>query len=175
MHNLENVMAVLLAAQALRVDRQTMARTIKRFGGVEHRCEPVAVKQGVGFVNDSKSTTVDATVKALSMFADNSVVLICGGRDKGSDFRVIRELIRKKVSSLILIGEAAEKIAGAMKGAVSVLAAPTLEAAVRSAFERACPGGTVLLSPMCASFDMFDNFEHRGSVFKMSVRRLLKR
>jgi len=174
MHNLENIMAALLAAQAQRVGVTAMLKTIKDFRGVEHRCEPAGSRRGIVFVNDSKSTTVDATVKALSMFADGSVVLICGGRDKGSDFRPIRDLVRKKVARLILIGEAGRKISAAMGAGIKKLFAPTLEQAVKDGYEHAAAGMTVLLSPMCASFDMFENFEHRGTMFKSAVRRLLK-
>jgi len=174
MHNVENIMAALLAAQARRVTPAIMVETIKDFRGVEHRCEPVASRRGIAFFNDSKSTTVDATVKALSMFADGSVMLICGGRDKGSDFRPIRRLIGKKAAGVVLIGEAQKKISAALGAGVKKFFAPTLERAVENAYRHSVPGMSVLLSPMCASFDMFDNFEHRGRVFKAAVRRLIK-
>jgi UDP-N-acetylmuramoylalanine-D-glutamate ligase len=173
MHNVENIMAALLAAQARRVTPAIMVETIKDFRGVEHRCEPVASRRGIAFFNDSKSTTVDATVKALSMFADGSVMLICGGRDKGSDFRPIRRLIGKKAAGVVLIGEAQKKISAALGAGVKKFFAPTLERAVENAYRHSVPGMSVLLSPMCASFDMFDNFEHRGRVFKAAVRRLI--
>ncbi|MBU4304266.1 MAG: UDP-N-acetylmuramoyl-L-alanine--D-glutamate ligase [Candidatus Omnitrophica bacterium] len=172
MHNVENAMAAVLAAKAMGIGKEVYLPVLKRFRGIEHRCEPVAVKNGVAFVNDSKSTTVDATEKALLMFADRSVILICGGRNKGSDFRVLKELVRRKVYLLVCIGEAQKEIQAVLGRGMRTVVPRTLEKAVAVAYRRARPGTTVLLSPMCASFDMFDNYEHRGKVFKSIVKEL---
>ncbi|MCM8812454.1 MAG: UDP-N-acetylmuramoyl-L-alanine--D-glutamate ligase [Candidatus Omnitrophica bacterium] len=171
-HNLENVLAAALAARCLGVSPEIISRAVRAFRGVEHRCEPVARVRGVHFINDAKSTTVDATVKALEMCAPQSVLLICGGRDKGSDFKPIVPLLAEKARGIILIGEAAEKIAAACNGAVSLVRAASLREAVRRAYVQARPGDSVLLSPMCASFDMFENYEDRGRQFKALVREL---
>ncbi len=174
-HNIENAMAVFLAARAMKVDKKTIILTLKKFKGLEHRCEKVLTWEGVDFVNDSKSTTVDATFKALSMFKDRSVVLICGGRDKGSDFKTIRPQIKKKVKLLICIGEARSKIAGALMGTTVIKKTRNLREAVGAACANAKKEDTVLLSPMCASFDMFEGFKHRGKVFKEIVKDMCKR
>ncbi len=175
LHNVENAMAAILAACVENVAKGKIVQTLKRFQGVEHRCENVALIKGIKFINDSKSTTVDATVRALSMSAKPDVILICGGRDKGSDFRVIRGLMKQKVRLLVAIGEAKEKIINAMKDAVPFKVAPDMKDAVKVAFNNARAGETVLLSPMCASFDMFENYEQRGRVFKKIVRELKRK
>ena len=174
-HNIENAMAVFLAAKAMEVDKKTIILSLKKFKGLEHRCEKLTCCKGVNFVNDSKSTTVDATLKALSMFKDKSVILICGGRDKGSDFKKIRARIKKKACLLVCIGEAKSKIAGALKGATVIRKAEDLRDAVNIARGRAKKEDTVLLSPMCASFDMFKSFKQRGRVFKKIVKGMCKR
>ncbi|MBI4845966.1 MAG: UDP-N-acetylmuramoyl-L-alanine--D-glutamate ligase [Candidatus Omnitrophica bacterium] len=172
LHNVENTMAAFLAARAQDIKKEEIVKVLLAFKGVEHRCEPVARKNGINFINDSKSTTVDATEKAISMFPDKSLILICGGRDKGSDFSVISELIAKKVYLLIVIGEAADIILKSMDKNIKARKAATFEEAVKLAYRKALKGMNVLLSPMCSSFDMFKNFEHRGKVFKAIVRGL---
>ncbi|MCK4993578.1 MAG: UDP-N-acetylmuramoyl-L-alanine--D-glutamate ligase [Candidatus Omnitrophica bacterium] len=174
-HNIENAMAVFLGALALKASKSTIVKSLKNFKGLEHRCEKLSCYKGINFVNDSKSTTVDATFKALSMFKDKSVHLICGGRDKGSNFKAIKSQIKKKVATLICIGEARSKIANELKGAAVIKKSKDLQAAVNIARLSAKKEDTVLLSPMCASFDMFDSFNHRGKVFKKIVKGLRKR
>ncbi len=168
-HNLENIMAAILAAKAQKISKEKIIPTLLTFKGLEHRCEYVSDINGIKFTNDSKSTTVDATAKALAMFADKSVILICGGRDKGSDFSLIRKSIRRKVKFLVVIGEAKQKIKAALAGSVRTVSARSLKAAVQIAYHRAKAADTVLLSPMCSSFDMFENFEERGREFKRIV------
>ncbi len=170
-HNLENIAAAITAARLVNAPSIRIAETLKQFRGVEHRLELVAEINGVRFYNDSKATNTDATAKALESF-DAGIVLILGGRDKGSDFTVLSRLIRERVRNLILIGEATEKIASQLKGTAPMARAPSLDDAAELAFERAHSGDVVLLAPACASFDMFQNYEHRGRAFKAAVQRL---
>lgn len=171
-HNIENAMAASLALKALKVKNEAIGGVLKRFKGLEHRCEKLSMINGASVVNDSKSTTVDATDKALSVFCDKSVILICGGRDKGSNFSLLNPRLKKKVSAVIAIGEAQEKLVSAFSKYVEVKTANSLKQAVKIADGIAKPGQTILLSPMCSSFDMFDNFEHRGRVFKQIVKEM---
>jgi UDP-N-acetylmuramoylalanine--D-glutamate ligase len=170
-HNLENVSAAITAARLVNASSTKIAEALRQFKGVEHRLELVAEINGVKFYNDSKATNTDATIKALESF-DGGIVLILGGRDKGSDFTVLSSLIRERVRVLILLGEASEKIHRQLNGTVPIVQATTLQQATQMAFERARPGDVVLLAPACASFDMFQNYEHRGRVFKEAVWRL---
>jgi UDP-N-acetylmuramoylalanine--D-glutamate ligase len=172
-HNLENVAAAITAARLLNAASTQIAEALRQFRGVEHRLELVAEINGVKFYNDSKATNTDATIKALESF-EGGILLILGGRDKGSDFTVLSSLIQERVRNLILLGEASEKIRQQLNGTVPMAQAESLEEATRMAFERASPGDVVLLAPACASFDMFQNYEHRGRVFKESVRRLME-
>jgi UDP-N-acetylmuramoylalanine--D-glutamate ligase len=126
---------------------------------------------GIDFYNDSKATSVDATLKALGAFPGN-VWVILGGKDKGLDYAPLRTPLAAKARAALLIGAAAEKIAGQLNGAVPLVQAQTLDAAVAHAFANAAPGDTVLLAPACSSFDQFQSFEHRGEVFKQLVNRL---
>ncbi|MBU2064204.1 MAG: UDP-N-acetylmuramoyl-L-alanine--D-glutamate ligase [Candidatus Omnitrophica bacterium] len=171
-HNLKNIMAAVLAAKIAGVRNKTIAETAINFKALEHRCEHVAKIGGVRFINDSKSTTTDATVNALKIFEGKSVILICGGLDKGSDFRPICELVRAKTNLVVLIGKASRKIKAAWAGKVNTVIAADLEGAIKIAYRYSRPGMHILLSPMCASFDMFKNFEERGKVFKQLVYRL---
>jgi UDP-N-acetylmuramoylalanine--D-glutamate ligase len=141
------------------------------FKAVEHRLEFVRRVAGVDYYNDSKATNVDATQKALEAFAGNLWVIL-GGKDKGSDYSVLRDLVRTKARAVLLIGAAAGKIAGQLDGAAPLIEAGTIALAVKLAAERSRPGETVLLAPACASFDQFENYEHRGRVFKELVRAL---
>jgi UDP-N-acetylmuramoylalanine--D-glutamate ligase len=142
---------------------------------VEHRLEFVRSVRGVDYYNDSKATNVDATLKALDAF-DGGLWVILGGKDKGSDYTVLADALRKKARSVLLIGAAAPKIAGQLNHGVplgvSLLQAGTLQAAVQEAYAHAPAGDTVLLAPACASFDQFENYEHRGRVFKQIVEEL---
>jgi UDP-N-acetylmuramoylalanine--D-glutamate ligase len=170
-HNVENVLAAASAAFLAGAPPAAIAEGVRTFPGVEHRLEFVAEIGGVNFFNDSKATNVDATLKALNAFPGGLFVIL-GGKDKGSDYAPLAEPLRQRARQVLLIGTAAEKIAGQIGGAVPLERAGTLESAVSLAFERARPGDAVLLAPACASFDQFENFEHRGRVFKELVHAL---
>jgi UDP-N-acetylmuramoylalanine--D-glutamate ligase len=170
-HNLENVLAAAVAAQLAGAVVSAIAAGVRSFAGVEHRLQFVARIDGVDFYNDSKATNVDATLKALEAFPGRLLVIL-GGKDKGSDYTALCEPLRHRARAAYLIGAAAAKIGKQIAGAVPVEHAVTLENAVLAAFERARPGDTVLLAPACASFDQFNNFEHRGSVFVALVEQL---
>ena len=170
-HNLENVLAAATAACLAGAAPAAIAEGVRTFPGVEHRLQFVAEIAGVQFFNDSKATNVDATEKALEAFPGNLLVIL-GGKDKGSDYRPLRPLLERGARRAFLIGAAAEKIAGQIEGAVPLERSGTLERAVHAAFEAARPGDIVLLAPACASFDQFQSFEHRGRVFVELVREL---
>ena len=171
LHNLENTMAAVAAARLAGVDLAAIASAVATFRAVEHRLEFVRSIDGVDFYNDSKATSVDATLKALSAF-DGGLWVILGGKDKGSDYRPLRKPLATKARAALLIGSAAPKIASELEGALEMIPAGTLETAVGRAFDLAQPGDTVLLAPACASFDQFQSYEHRGHVFKEMVHRL---
>ena len=173
-HNIENVLAAAAAAKLVGAKPAAIAEGVRTFAGVEHRIEYVATISGVEYFNDSKATNVDATLKALDAFPGN-VLLILGGKDKGSDYRILRQALRSHARMALLIGSAADKIETELAGVVPVERAKTLARAVELASRRAQPGDTVLLAPACASFDQFENYEHRGRVFKQLVRDLEKR
>jgi UDP-N-acetylmuramoylalanine--D-glutamate ligase len=170
-HNIENVAAAITAARLAGISSSSISRSIRNFKAVEHRLEPVAEINGVHFFNDSKATNVDATIKALEAF-ESGVILILGGRDKGGDFKVLSHLLQQRAKSVILLGEASDKIRMQLAGTVPMTQAHSMDDAVRLAFQQAAPGDTVLLAPACASFDMFQNYEHRGREFKAAVGRL---
>ncbi len=170
-HNLENVLAAATIGRLLGVPAASIGRTVRSFRGLEHRLEDVLSAGGVRFVNDSKATTVDATLKALASF-DRPVVLILGGRGKGGDFSPLRAAVRRRVRAAVLVGEAAGKIEAALGGVVPVVRAADYREAVRAAFASAARGDVVLLAPACTSWDMFRDFEERGRTFKAEVRRL---
>jgi UDP-N-acetylmuramoylalanine--D-glutamate ligase len=171
LHNVENTLAASAAARLAGAELSAVAAAIRTFPGVEHRLEYVRTVSGVDFYNDSKATNVDATLKALDAFS-GKLWIILGGKDKDSDYTVLCESLTRKAHAALLIGAAARKIASHLDGCVELIHSGTLEAAVRTAYDRAEPGDTVLLAPACASFDQFDNFEHRGRVFKELVARL---
>ncbi len=171
LHNLENVMAAALVGRILGAGIETMRSSIRDFSGLEHRLERVLSMRGIEFINDSKATTVDATVKALQSF-NRPTVLILGGRDKGADFRLLRRPVRRIVKRVILLGESKTKIAAALRGTVPLADARSIREATRLAFAAARRGEIVLLAPACTSFDMFKNFEARGRAFKREVRKL---
>jgi len=167
-----NQSAVLTVASILGIGKELALSVFREFKGIEHRLEEVAEINKIKFINDSKATTVDSTIWALKNIT-SPIVLIAGGRDKGSDYSVILDLMQKKVKEIILIGEAKDKIRNALTGILAIEGAQTLKEAVNNAFYKAKPGDCVLLSPMCASFDMFSNYEERGNCFKRAVQELL--
>lgn len=171
LHNVENALAAAACVHLAGVPLGRIAEGIATFQGVEHRIEFVRELHGVRYYNDSKATNVDATVKALEAF-EKRIWIILGGKDKDSDYRVLRPLLESRAVAALLIGAAAEKIAGQITGATEVLQAGTMDVAVRQAYERAQAGDVVLLAPACASFDQFENYEHRGRVFKQLVHAL---
>lgn len=170
-HNAENVMAAAHVARLAGVATERIAAAVRTFKAVEHRLEFIATIGGVKFYNDSKATSVDAAMKAIESF-DGNLWVILGGKDKGSDYTVMRDKLRRKAHAVLLIGAASEKIAAQLKGAVRLIPAGTLEQAVSEASAKAHPGDTVLLAPACASFDQFQSYEHRGQVFKQLVKDL---
>ncbi|GAB4267589.1 UDP-N-acetylmuramoyl-L-alanine--D-glutamate ligase [Thermincola ferriacetica] len=174
-HNLENALAATAAAATLGVEPEVIAEVLRTFRGVPHRMEHVAEIDGVAYINDSKGTNPDAAMKALDSY-DQPLVLIAGGRNKGSDFTAFAAKVREKVRALVVLGECADEIIESMNkvGFSNIYRAHTLEEAVRKAAEVANPGEIVLLSPACASWDMFKDFEQRGEKFKevvLSLRR----
>ncbi|NTW60802.1 MAG: UDP-N-acetylmuramoyl-L-alanine--D-glutamate ligase [Nitrospirae bacterium] len=170
-HNLENAMAASAAALAAGADRASVAAVLREFPGLEHRLEFVREKDGVTYINDSKGTNVGAVMKSVEGFT-RPVILIAGGLDKGSDFSPLAGLFKERVMLLILIGKAAGTMAGALGGSTETVFAKTLTDAVQLAAARATRGDVVLLSPACASFDMFKDFEDRGRQFKEAVKNL---
>jgi UDP-N-acetylmuramoylalanine--D-glutamate ligase len=172
-HNVENVLAAAAAARLAGAPAAAIARGVRSFTGVEHRLEFVAEIRGVRYYNDSKATNVDATQKALDAFPGR-ILIILGGRDKGSDYTALQKPLREKAILALLIGAAADKIENQISGSVALERAETLERAVETAWQAARPGDVVLLAPACASFDQFQNYEHRGRVFKDLVGQLEK-
>ncbi len=170
-HNLENVLAAASAAFLAGVAPEEIAAGVRSFPGVEHRLEFVAEISGVSFFNDSKATNVDATIKALEAFP-GALFVILGGKDKGSDYAPLVPLLRERAKAVLLIGAAAEKIATQLHGAVHFDTPARWIGPSSWPTERAREGDTVLLAPACASFDQFENYEHRGTRFKQLVRAL---
>ncbi len=170
-HNIENVLAAVVAARLAGVQADVIRRSIEDFRAVEHRLEYVATHHGVEFYNDSKATNVDATAKAIAAFS-GGIHLILGGKDKNSDYTQLAELLRERVSAVYTIGAAAAKIESHLRGVVSIHSCETLEKAVHIAAAAARPREVVLLAPACSSFDQFENYEHRGRVFKQLVKEM---
>src|SRR5579862_472582 len=174
-HNLENVLAAVCASTLMGCPAGKIRQAVRDFKAVAHRSEFVATVRGVDYYNDSKATNVDATIKALESFPRN-IHLIVGGKDKGSDYSVLNDLLRQRVKRVYTIGAAAEKIESQIvspkAGGPELVHAETLENAIRKANAVAQPGDIVLLAPACASFDQFKSYEHRGKVFKDIVRGL---
>ena len=170
-HNVENVLAACAAAYLAGAVPAAIAAGVKSFRGVEHRLEFVAEVSGVQYYNDSKATNVDAAVKAIEAFPGKLIVIL-GGRDKGSPYTPLRDLLHERARGVLLIGESAEKIAAELNDAVPIAQAGTIQHAMHLAAEHAQPGDTVLLAPACSSFDQFENYEHRGRVFKELVAKL---
>jgi UDP-N-acetylmuramoylalanine--D-glutamate ligase len=174
-HNVENVLAAVVASRLAGAPFQAIRSAIQKFHAVEHRLEYVATCNGVEFYNDSKATNVDATAKAIAAFP-GGIHLILGGKDKGSDYRVLSDLLRQRVRAVYTIGSAAAKIESHLRGIVPLHPCETLDKAVAAAADAARPGEIVLLAPACSSFDQFESYEHRGRIFKELVnqRRGLK-
>lgn len=170
-HNLENVMAAAGAARLTGAGTEAIAGAIRTFPGVEHRLEYVRTVCGTDYYNDSKATNVDATLKAIAAF-EGGLWIILGGKDKGSDYTPLAAPLSARSRGVLLIGAAAEKIERQLDGVVPVYQCSDMETAVAQARHLASPGDTVLLAPACASFDQFDNYEHRGRVFKALVAEL---
>ena len=173
-HNLENVLAAITAARIAGASVKAVAESVRSFAGVEHRLEFVAEIKGVRYYNDSKATNVDATLKALDAFPGR-ILVILGGKDKGSDYSPLQTPLREKAILALLIGAAAGKIASHIDGSVAMERTGTLDRAVEIASRAARAGDVVLLAPACASFDQFENYEHRGRVFKALVHELQQR
>lgn len=171
--NLENAMAAALLARAVGVQPAAIVTALRGFTGLPHRLEKVGERDGVTFYDDSKGTNPGATMKAIEGFADGTVHLILGGRNKDADLAALTPMIRRKARRAYLIGEAAEEFAAALDGAVPFERSETLDRAVRSAAGQARQGEAVVLSPACASFDQFRNFNHRGDVFQELARAVI--
>lgn len=170
-HNIENVLAAMAIVDGYGVTVGTIAGAIREFRGVEHRLEFVRDVAGVGYFNDSKATNVDSSIKAVNSFASN-VIIILGGRDKGAPYEPLVSAMRGRVKHVLLLGEAAERIASAVGSAIPSSRVASLEKAVHESAKLATSGDVVLLSPACASYDMFENYEHRGRVFKQAILEL---
>lgn len=172
LHNVENAMAAALLARAVGAPAHAIAPALAAFRGLPHRVERVAEVGGVAFVDDSKGTNVAATARSLEGFADASVHVVLGGRNKGADFRFLREIVARKARRAYLIGESAADLERALAGAVECERSATLPVAVAMAAAAARPGETVLLSPACASFDQFRDYVDRGRQFAALARGL---
>ncbi|NWG28217.1 MAG: UDP-N-acetylmuramoyl-L-alanine--D-glutamate ligase [Ignavibacteriaceae bacterium] len=170
-HNLANAMSVICAAKVFNLDNNGIIKALQTFESVEHRLELVREINGVKYINDSKATNVDSVWYALKSF-DEPILLILGGQDKGNDYGQIKELVIKKVKKIYAIGSSAEKVFNFFHNDVKVELEKSLEDAVKNSSREATDGDVVLLSPACASFDMFNNYEHRGKVFKEAVNKL---
>jgi len=174
-HNLENALAAVAVADCLDTPLPPIQEALTRFEGLPHRSQVVAEGGGISWVDDSKGTNVDATAKALEGFPDGRVLLILGGRDKGGDFRKLAPLAGRRARLVLTIGEAAERIERALAGTATVERCATMERAVLRAAATARRGDTVLLSPACASFDQYANFEERGDHFARLARAASER
>ena len=173
-HNVDNALAALALGDAAGIPMDAMLATLKTFAGLRHRCEFVAEKNGVEFYNDSKGTNIGATLAAIQGLARDpkQLIIILGGEGKGQDFTELTPALRAINSKVILIGRDAPIIAESIGNAATIICAGLMQDAVNKAFAAANPGDAVLLSPACASFDMFKNYEHRGEVFKDCVSKL---
>ncbi len=170
--NVENALAAWLAARAVSVDDEHVRIAFGTFAGLPHRMVLVRELDGVRWINDSKGTNVDATFKSLQGFHPSSVVLILGGKDKAGQFEQLRPLVEQRVRAVLTIGSASQRITSALDGAAEIVPAGDMATAIRWARQNALAGDTVLLSPACASFDQYRNFEHRGQHFEELVRSL---
>jgi UDP-N-acetylmuramoylalanine--D-glutamate ligase len=173
-HNQENVLAAVSVARLAGADAESIRSGVQKFKAVEHRLQLIANIRGVEYYNDSKATNVDATIKAIESFPGN-IHLILGGKDKDSDYSLMNDLLRARVKRVYTIGSAAEKIRSHIGDAAQIVAGGTLDVAVQRASQSAVAGDVVLLAPACASFDQFDNYEHRGHVFRKLVEDLAEK
>ena len=171
LHNVENVMAAIVAARFCGCEPESICKTVSGFRGLPHRIEFAGEKKSVRFYDDSKGTNVDAVVRALETFSQ-PVILLLGGRDKDGNFEVLKPLLGEKAKQVVLFGEARDRIEPQIGSAVPISKAPTLKAAILRAYQDARPGDIVLLSPGCASFDEFSNYKERGNHFKDVVGKL---
>jgi len=170
-HNRTNLMAAIIPCLILKIPPATIQEVIDHFQGLPHRIERVDTVQGISFYDDSKATNIDAAIKSITSFS-KPVVLIAGGRDKGSDYQQFVEAVSEKVKRAVLLGEASNLLSEAFGNQISWNMANSMIDAVSLAFNQAQKGDVVLLAPACASFDMFKDFKHRGEVFKEAVRSL---
>ncbi len=171
-HNTYNSMAAGIAAQVLKIRKENIRESLSNFQGVEHRLEPVLKVHGIEFINDSKATNVNSTWYALESVSNN-LIWIAGGIDKGNDYSILEELVRKKVKAIICLGKDNAKIHKAFGHIVeTIIDVQSASEAVKTAYYLARKDDSVLLSPACASFDLFDNYEDRGNQFKQAVREL---
>ena len=171
-HNVYNSMAAGIAARVLEIRSDVVRESLSDFQNVEHRLEHVAIVNGIEFINDSKATNVNSTWYALESM-EKPVIWVCGGVDKGNDYGALRELVRQKVKIIVCLGEDNEKIHKAFGDVVpTIVDTKSAEQAVRTSYDLGEPGDVVLLSPACASFDLFENYEERGRRFKSAVRGL---
>ena len=171
-HNIQNALAALALGHAIGLPFASMLKTLKEFKGLPHRTQFVAEINGVNWINDSKATNVGATVAAL-VGLPGKHVLIAGGIAKGADFSELADAVKQHCRAVVLMGRDAEKIKAIIPEVIPLESVNDMQSAVLAARSLAKPGDNVLLAPACASFDMFDNFEHRGNVFIQSVERLL--
>jgi len=170
-HNVANALAVLALLEPVSLNMVDMIKGLISFPGLEHRTEFVLEHNGVRWYNDSKGTNIDACKNAIQAMGA-SVVLIAGGLGKGADFKALRNVVKKHVKALVLIGDAAALISEALSGTTEIFLSTDLDNAVLQSASLASPGDVVLLSPACSSFDMFENFEQRGKLFKQAVETL---
>jgi UDP-N-acetylmuramoylalanine--D-glutamate ligase len=171
LHNIENVMASIMAARYCGCPPASIVSAVEDFKGIPHRIEFTDEKNGVAFYDDSKGTNVGAVVRALETFA-RPIILLMGGRDKEGDFETLRPLVRAKVKELVLFGEARNRINDLIGGVVKTSRVTTLKEAIEAAYRHSSPGDVVLLSPGCASFDEFSDYKERGRFFKDAVKNL---
>ena len=171
MHNLENLMAVILAGLAININPSAIQQTIDQFRGLPNRIEYVGILRGVSFYNDSKATNVDSAVVAVNSFESN-IVLIAGGRHKGADYGPLVEAARGKVTHCVFLGEAKDLLLESFRDVARCTVAGSVEKAVAKAYQAASPGDVVLMAPACSSFDMFSDYAHRGRVFRAAVKSL---
>ena len=171
-HNMYNSMAAALSARSLEIRKESVRESISDFQNIEHRLEHVMTVNGIDFVNDSKATNINSTWYALESF-HRPVVLILGGVDKGNDYAMLEDLVKEKVKAIVCLGLETKKIHKAFKGMVmEIVDVTSADDAVKESYRLAKPGDVVLLSPACASFDLFENYEDRGRKFKAAVRGL---
>ncbi len=175
-HNVENALAALALGQSVGLPMAAMLAVLQRFAGLPHRSQFVAEVEGVRCYDDSKGTNVGATIAAVTGLADSAdkVVLIAGGQGKGADFAPLKAVLAKHARAVVLIGEAADELQQLLAGSLPLMRADSMAEAVRQAVGQAQAGDAVLLSPACASFDMFNSFEHRGDVFQQAVQALVE-